>query len=260
MNLLLLHPRDLLAPSRPAAGGTETPPQPERRTGQAEITGDRLRHLRRVLGVGEGDQVRVGLLNGPVGTATIESIDRERAELTFDCAEPPPRGLDVDLLLALPRPKFLGRILQNAASMGVRSIHLFQSARVEKSYWSSRLFEEGAMERHLVLGLEQGRDTRMPTLRQLRRFDDVVTWVQRWAGELGDAGHVWLADESGSAEFPRSAIGETALVIGPEGGLLENEVACLVEAGARSVSLGPRPLRVETAVSVCLGRFLADPG
>lgn len=249
MNHLLLHPDDIVhsvAEGDPGAA----------RSGHAEIRDDRLRHLREVLDARSGDQIRVGLLNGPVGTATIESIDSQCARLDFSCREAPPPPLAVDLLLALPRPKFLGRILQNAASMGVRSILLFQSARVEKSYWSSRLFDDGAMERHLLLGLEQGRDTRMPTLASLRRFDDVVGWVDRWTSENVDGRSVWLADGAAAAPFPRSPDGDAALIIGPEGGLLDREIERLSGAGARCVSLGPRPLRVETAVSVGLGRFL----
>lgn len=249
MNLLLLQPQDIVH----SDGNAEST-----QTGRAEVRDERLRHLRKILKVGVGDTVRVGLLDGMVGTAAVESIDGERAVLAFSCSEPPPRALEVDLLLALPRPKFVGRILQNAASMGVRSIHLFGSARVEKSYWSSRLFEQGAMERHLLLGLEQGRDTRMPSLGLLRRFEQVETWVHERTREPS-SGAVWLADGAGSAPFPRAPTGDEALVIGPEGGLLNEEVERLEGAGARSVSLGSRPLRVETAVSVCLGRLLPDP-
>lgn len=252
MNLLLLHPSDIL-PTRPPARSVSS--------GRAEVRGERLRHLRKVLKADVGDAIRVGLLHGPVGIATVESIDHGRAVLEFSCSESPPEPMPVDLLLALPRPKFLGRILQNAASMGVRSIHLFHSARVEKSYWSSRLFDEGAMERHLVLGLEQGRDTRLPELTLLRAFDEAVSWVESWnerPEEPGAAANVWLADGAGDNSFPRALDGEAALVIGPEGGLLEVEIERLVAAGARSASLGPRPLRVETAVSVALGRFLPD--
>lgn len=249
MNLLLLQPHDIVGAA---------PDNPSPQVGHAEVRDERLRHLRKVLKVGVGDQVRVGLVNGNVGTATVESIDAQRAVLAFSCSEPPPKELAVDLLLALPRPKFVGRILQNAASMGVRSIHLFHSARVEKSYWSSRLFEPGAMERHLALGLEQGRDTRMPCLSHLRRFEDVESWVQERKRHRPEAA-VWLADGEGSMPFPRTPCGDEAVIIGPEGGLLDEEILRLRDAGARPVSLGPRPLRVETAVSVCLGRLLPDP-
>lgn len=249
MNLLLLHPADLTHRVDDAGGAR----------GQAMIRGDRLHHLRKILGVGVGDEIRVGLVDGPLGTAVIQSIDRQHAALEFVCADAPPPRLAVDLLLALPRPKFLGRILQNAAAIGVRSIHLFQSARVEKSYWSSRLLDDAAMLRHLHLGLEQGRDTRVPELGEMKRFGDLVQWVEEWQTDPVENAAIWLADGDGRDAFPRAPAGDSALIIGPEGGLIEEEINRLVDVGARRASLGSRPLRVETAVSVCLGRLLPDP-
>jgi 16S rRNA (uracil1498-N3)-methyltransferase len=45
---------------------------------------------------------------------------------------------------------------------------------------------------------------------------------------------------------------EISVFIGPEGGITEDEKNKLVEAGARSVTLGPRILRAETAAITAL--------
>ena len=44
------------------------------------------------------------------------------------------------------------------------------------------------------------------------------------------------------------------LVVGPEGGFVPRELETLAAAGARTVGLGPRALRVETAVVALLAR------
>ena len=49
-----------------------------------------------------------------------------------------------------------------------------------------------------------------------------------------------------------------ALLIGPEGGMEESEVTQLVKAGAKSVSLGPRILRTETAGMAMLAQTLYE--
>ena len=54
---------------------------------------------------------------------------------------------------------------------------------------------------------------------------------------------------------PRGPDGETLLVIGPEGGFIPYEVEKLQLAGCRTVSLGPRILRVENALTSLLGRL-----
>ena len=239
MNLLLLQPADLLLP---LAGDAPS----ESITTTAVVDGDRLLHLRKVLKVGVGDSIRVGLLNGLVGNAIVVAIDRTRAQLDVNLVQEPPAALDVELLLALPRPKFLGRVLQHATTIGVKEITLFQSARVEKSFWSSGVMTATSLNRHLELGLEQGRDTILPTITLLRSFTELLQHLER---TVASGRELLVAEGSANVEFPRQPSGPTALLIGPEGGLVGHEIDALVELGARCGSLGNRPLRVEAAVS-----------
>ena len=116
MNLLLLHPDEI-------AGD-----------GIALLRGRRALHAREVLGVRPGEALVAGVLGGRMGTGTVisSSDDALTVRVALD-RDPPPRS-PVDLLLALPRPKVLRRVLQAAASMGVGKIALVGSWRVEKSY------------------------------------------------------------------------------------------------------------------------------
>ncbi|CCH28812.1 hypothetical protein BN6_14880 [Saccharothrix espanaensis DSM 44229] len=52
---------------------------------------------------------------------------------------------------------------------------------------------------------------------------------------------------------PLPAAGEVLLVVGPEGGITDTELAALTEAGAHAVRLGPTVLRASTAAAVALG-------
>ena len=87
-----------------------------------------------------------------------ESVAEDReVELELCLDRDPPVRFDLRLVLALPRPKALRRILQVCAAIGVRSIHLINSRRVEKSYWGSHVLLAPRLEAELVLGAEQGR-------------------------------------------------------------------------------------------------------
>jgi RsmE family RNA methyltransferase len=219
-------------------------------------TSERHLHVYKVLRPEPGTSLRIGLVNGAIGTAIVCSIARERIELTSaELTESPPPPLPVTLVLALPRPKFLGRILQATATLGIKDLVLLQSARVEKSYWRATIMAAPALERHLRLGLEQGRDTVLPVISlepSFRRFVE-LRLPALLPGRLGLVAH-----GTASVPMPRSRQTATTLLIGPEGGLLDDEVAALVTAGMTAVTLGPRPLRVETAVAVAVGRLLSD--
>ena len=111
-----------------------------------------------------GDELRVGLLGGGLGTGRVLQLtpDVLELEVSLDGAPPPP--LPLTLLLALPRPKVLRRVLRTASSMGVKRIVLLNARRVEKSYWQSPYLETKALEEQLLLGLEQARDTLLPEI------------------------------------------------------------------------------------------------
>ena len=83
--------------------------------------------------------------------------------------QPPPRP-GVDLVLAVPRPKALRRILAAAASLGVDRLVLLAAARVEKSYLASPVLRPERLRKHLLDGLEQAQDTVLPEVHLEPRF------------------------------------------------------------------------------------------
>ena len=187
-----------------------------------------------------------------MGQAEIIGIDGKQVRLRFACNTPPPPPTPVTVVLALPRPQMLKRSLQTLATMGVKQIYLIASARVEKSFWSSPSLADTEIRHHLTLGLEQGIDTAMPEVHLRTRFKPFVE--DELPGLCANI-KAWLAHPGDYPPCPRQAEGEQLLVIGPEGGLLDYEVEKLVAAGCQPMQLGPRILRVETALPVLLSRL-----
>jgi len=218
----------------------------------AELRGRRLRHVLEVHRAAPGDELRVGKLNGLIGSGRVVELSAERLVLEVCLDRHPPEPLDVMLLLALPRPKMLRRVLQAVTSLGVKQVVLLNSFRVEKSFWNSPLLQADALREQLLLGLEQACDTLLPEVSLRPRFkpfveDELPALVQ---GRRALVAHPVAADP-----FPAGSGEPTLLAIGPEGGFIPYEVEKLEGAGFQSVSLGPRILRVETAVPVLLSRL-----
>jgi len=212
----------------------------------------RLTHLHEVHRAESGDSLRVGRLGGLMGEGRLLKLEREEAELQVSFTQAPPAKLPLTLLLALPRPKMLRRVLQTVAAMGVPRLVLLNSYRVEKSFWQTPFLEPDAIREQLVLGLEQARDTVLPEVIIEKRFKPFVEdrLPALADGSLGLIGHPgpWPA-------CPRAVEQAVTLAIGPEGGWIPYEVDKLREAGLAPVQLGERILRVETAVTALLARL-----
>lgn len=213
----------------------------------------RANHIRHVLQAKTGDSVRVGIINGRLGLARIDHLDTREVVLDVSLDSDPPPPLPLTLLLALPRPKVLRRVLQSCTTLGIKQIHLLNSYRVEKSYWQTPFLQPEQVQQQFLLGLEQGRDTVLPQLHLHPRFKPFVEdeLPALAAGKLCLTAHP-LPD---SGQCPHHVTTPTLLAVGPEGGFIPYEVEKLTACGFRTVQLGPRILKVETAVPALIGKL-----
>ena len=138
------------------------------------ICGRHLQHMQNVQGLQVGDSIRVGEINGMMGSGIITQLVGESATLELTLNTSPPRALPLTLILALPRPKMLRWVIQTVASMGIKHIHLINSARVEKSFWQSPFLTPESLHEQLILGLEQAVDTVLPKIYQHKLFKPFV--------------------------------------------------------------------------------------
>jgi RsmE family RNA methyltransferase len=220
--------------------------------GQVVVRGRRFDHLKRVLKAVPGDRVRLGELGGRMGSGEILALATDHALLVPTLDRPPPPKLPLDLVLALPRPKMLRRILRTVAECGVPRLHLVNSYRVEKSYWQTPLLAADAMREYLLQGLEQARDTMLPEVTCYRGFKP---FVEDCLPALCAGRRALVAHPGDHPPCPRGLRQPTLLSIGPEGGVIPYEIDKFRDAGCDIISLGPRILRVETAVAHLVGRL-----
>lgn len=218
------------------------------------VQGRRHRHLAEILRAEPGTTLPVGELGGKLGLGTIRVMTDDRAELTVTLDRPPPSPLSVTLILALPRPKVLRRVLQTIATMGVKRLVLVAAAKVEKAYWQSPFLAPPAIQEQLRLGLEQAGDTILPEVELRPRFRPLVE--DELPACCVGAAMAMVADPAASAAWPAITPGQAVLAIGPEGGWTGFELDLLGRAGLIPVHFGPRTLRVEQVVPALLGRWL----
>lgn len=233
MNLLLLRQEEL------GADGVVT------------LRDRRLTHLREVLKVQHGQQLRVGVLGGLMGTAEVLAPDTLKVTVT----EPPPPRANVSLILAVPRPKQLKRVIPAVASLGVDRVVLINAARVEKSYFDSKVLNREFLDSLVELGLEQACDTVPPVIEireRLKPFieDELASWAPQG---LRLVPHPYA--QAPLAPVPLSQ--HVTLAIGPDGGWVPYEIDLFSKHGFTPVSLGKRVLRGEVAVPSILGAVRA---
>ena len=217
------------------------------------LSGRRFEHIRAVHRGQVGSKLRVGLLNDKLGSGLITEINTDSLELTVKLTQTPPEKLPVTLLLALPRPKMLKRVLQSVTSLGVKQIYLINSHRVEKSFWSTPILQPEHLHEQLILGLEQACDTLLPEVHQQKLFKP---FVEDDLPRLIEGTRALVAHPSSEQISVLEPNHPTTLAIGPEGGFIPYEVQKLTACGFTSFSLGERILRVETAVPVLLSKLL----
>ncbi len=234
MNLILLHEKDEIG------------------QGRVRLQGRRLKHVLTVHRATIGDELRVGKINGLIGTGKVIGLDEQELVMDIQLDRQPPEPLPITLLLALPRPKMLKRILQSVSSLGVKKIFLINSYRVDKSFWGSPLLQPETLNEHLILGLEQACDTVLPDIHLRPRFKP---FVEDDLAEICNGTRGYVAHPNVEMTCPCGVNQPVTLAIGPEGGFIPYEVEMLQAHGLTPVSLGERILRVETAVPVILSRL-----
>ncbi|MDH4029179.1 MAG: 16S rRNA (uracil(1498)-N(3))-methyltransferase, partial [Nitrospirota bacterium] len=195
-------------------------------SGRIRLSDHRFQHISKVLRSKKDDLLKVGRINGDMGTGKIIEITGQYAELSVCLDRKPPLPSPLSLVLALPRPKVLKRTLKHITVLGVKKIYLVNSFRVEKSYWQTPLLQQDSIRNIFLNSLEQACDTVLPELYLRPLFRPFVE------DELPGI----IKDTAALVAHPGTASGVTdisgkhiTLAIGPEGGFIPYEIEKLKE-------------------------------
>lgn len=236
---------------------------------------EKLARLSHIKNLKLGSKLKVGMVNGALGLGEITEFTEENAVLKISFNDTPlPEAASIILIMALPRPSVLGRILQQVTTFGVKRIYLIHSEKVEKSYWNAQVMQPQSIQKHLELGLEQARDTIMPKVEFFKNYMPYSFLSDLLKTSFGIVLHPYCETSETVAEISDSTkksnqftqsnenlvlpnnFATKVLLVGPEGGFSEEEIEKIKKIGFHSWNLSERILKVETAIIASLGKLL----
>ncbi len=212
-----------------------------------------LEHLQQHVQIQVGDTLKVGIREGQRYLTEVVDISEKAVRLKPLKEEAVPAKLPVTLIVALPRPKVLRRLIMDAVTLGVEKIVLLHSYRVDKSYWQTPFLQQ--LDHYIELGLEQAGDTIAPKIELYKRFKPFVEDIL--PGLITADRPAYVAHPYAENSMPFAIEYPCTIVIGPEGGFIPYEVELLIQNGCQAVSLGNRIIRTETVIPYVLGRLFS---
>lgn len=221
---------------------------------EARISGEDARHISRVMRMKEGEEIVVVAQNTAyVCTILAFEGDDVLVKPTERTIPSPELPINVTVACGLPKGDKLELIAQKATELGMFALLPFEAERsIVKWDAKKGAKKQERLQKIAKEAAEQSHRTRIPQIFEPVSFKQLVQLV-------GNYDVVFIADEEDAKAEKRTRFAEKLkkvydkksksilIVFGPEGGISRNEADALLQAGAQTMSLGPRILRAETA-------------
>lgn len=214
---------------------------------EAEISGEEFVHLKRVLRLGPGDEAALFNGKGIELTARIESVGARSARLSItgrnEAVKESP--LDLTILQALlkgDKPEF---VIQKTTELGVSAVCFYATARTVSKVGEENV--EKKLLRWKKAAIEAAKQCGRTVLPRVEFAQDLRGALNTVQAEL----KIILWEKDGASPLKELLSGRrpggAAIIIGPEGGLSDEDAAVAQGAGFIKAGMGPRILRAETA-------------
>ena len=219
----------------------------------AVVDGDEGFHAANVRRIRSGEELDLGDGDGTVAHCVVEDVGRGRlTALVLDRRTLPVALPAVTVVQALPKSDRSELAIELATEAGADAFVGWQASRCVARWESSSKVDKG-LRRWDAVARSAARQSRRPYIPSINGVVSTAELVHR----VRDGGATALVlHESAIAkltELPMAQADSLLLIIGPEGGIADDEIAALSDAGATAVRLGPTVLRTSTAAAVALG-------
>ncbi len=217
------------------------------RAGALTLSGDEHHYLSKVRRLAVGAHVVLLDGAGRMASAELRDIGSSSSQLWVEEPETlaPPR-FQLHVAPALIKGERMDLAITKMVELGVHQISPLSSERSVV-----KLSKERALGRHKrfeSLALAASRQCQNPHPTVISEVKSLPEWLDSEpAAELKLIPYLGAAAEPLASVLPDGDIASALVMIGPEGGFSESEAQAACTRGFRSVSLGPRTLRAETA-------------
>lgn len=222
--------------------------------GIAVLDGPEGRHAATVRRVRVGEPITLSDGAGLLAPSEVVAAQKDRLELKVlervAAQQVSPR---VTVVQALPKSDRSELAVELMTESGADAIVPWQAARCVANWEGKARKGVDKWRAAARAAARQSRRAFIPEVAELHRTADVLELIRK---VKADNGIVVALHESGAGRFvslPFAQAQQVVLIVGPEGGLDDAELAALSQAGAETVLLGPAVLRTSTAAAVALG-------
>ena len=161
------------------------------------------------------------------------------------------KNRNVHLAIASARPPMVKRILEHATTLGAASFHFFSADLSEKSYFSSKVYENDQAQKFIEKGMAQcGQFSTYPAFSKHQKLEDVITFFSSL-----NVKQFWLDKDEKKFFDDDASSKEVCLYIGPERGWSKRELEVFESSNVLGVKLSDSVMRVEFAINAAFAQL-----
>lgn len=208
-----------------------------------EFTNEQISHISKVMRMNTNDSIEV-IFNNRCYICNITSFNPFKTEIVSEIKNSPELNINLTLLYCLPKGDKLDLVIQKATEIGVSEIILVQSSRCVTKYKKEDFKKK--LDRFNKIALEaseQSHRFKIPIIKDIIDYKEIKNYT---------FDHSFIAYENEQNISLKSINNlkskqSIGIIIGSEGGFSIQEVEYAQKNGYKSISLGKRILRSETA-------------
>lgn len=222
----------------------------------AVVDGDEGFHAANVRRIRAGERLDLSDGAGMLAHCVIEDVGKGRLSArVLERRMVLPAAPPVTVVQALPKSDRSELAIELATEAGADAFVAWAASHCVARWGGPGRIDKG-LRRWTAVARSAARQSRRAHIPSVTGLVSTPELVQRIRDDVTAGAVVLALHESAVArltELPVAQADSLVLIVGPEGGIADDEIAALTKAGATAVRLGPTVLRTSSAAAVALG-------